>query len=284
MTTRSAYMVLCCLSLAVAAYALAVYLLMPVGAAVHPDMSPAREAHSNAVRLHVFAATVALAWLYSGGRAWRAIRERDLTDHRRWMIRNFALTFSAVTLRLYLPCGVRGPGVHRDGCAAGHADPSPIHSLLPLKREVAMRTSLALMSVALCTACATGGGDAGAPDPVVAATEAWRAAYDSRDPARITAMYDSDAVLWGTTAKAIAHDPTAIAAYFKAAASRPTARVEFGDQHTRVYGDVGVNSGTYTFSEMRNGQRVARPARYTFVFRNRGGQWRVVAHHSSVVP
>jgi uncharacterized membrane protein len=46
---------------------------------------------------------LALAWLYSGARAYAAIRARDVAAHRRWMVRNFALTFAAVTLRLYLP-------------------------------------------------------------------------------------------------------------------------------------------------------------------------------------
>ena len=32
-----------------------------------------------------------------------AIRGRDVTAHRRWMTRSFALTLAAVTLRLYLP-------------------------------------------------------------------------------------------------------------------------------------------------------------------------------------
>lgn len=51
-------------------------------------------------------AALALAWLYTGFRAYRAIRSRDLASHRRWMVRNFALTFAAVTLRLYLPASV----------------------------------------------------------------------------------------------------------------------------------------------------------------------------------
>jgi uncharacterized membrane protein len=49
---------------------------------------------------------LALAWLYSGARAYAAIRARDIATHRRWMVRNFALTFAAVTLRLYLPVGM----------------------------------------------------------------------------------------------------------------------------------------------------------------------------------
>lgn len=48
-------------------------------------------------------ACLALAWLYTGWRAYRAIRARDVTAHRRWMVRNFALSFAAVTLRLWLP-------------------------------------------------------------------------------------------------------------------------------------------------------------------------------------
>jgi uncharacterized membrane protein len=49
---------------------------------------------------------LALAWLYTGLRAWLAIRGRDIASHRRWMVRNFALTFAAVTLRLWLPASV----------------------------------------------------------------------------------------------------------------------------------------------------------------------------------
>lgn len=48
-------------------------------------------------------ASLAIGWLYSGGRAFLAARSRDFASHRRWMVRNFALTFAAVTLRLYLP-------------------------------------------------------------------------------------------------------------------------------------------------------------------------------------
>jgi uncharacterized membrane protein len=46
---------------------------------------------------------LALAWLYSGWRAYSAIRGGDVRAHREWMMRNFALTFAAVTLRLYVP-------------------------------------------------------------------------------------------------------------------------------------------------------------------------------------
>ena len=149
-----------------------------------------------------------------------------------------------------------------------------------------MRVLFGVLLVTSLAACATstGSGGPGGKDQVAAATAAWRAAYDSRDPARITAMYDSDAVLWGTTAKTVAANPAAIAEYFKDAGKRPNARVAFGEQHIRVYGDVGVNTGYYTFSDVRDGQAVSVPARFTMVFRNRDGKWLVVGHHSSRVP
>jgi len=43
------------------------------------------------------------AWLAATGTAVRRIVAGDVASHRRWMVRSFALTFSAVTLRLYLP-------------------------------------------------------------------------------------------------------------------------------------------------------------------------------------
>jgi uncharacterized protein (TIGR02246 family) len=148
-----------------------------------------------------------------------------------------------------------------------------------------MRVLYGMLLVALLSACATSTGGGRSPqDQLAAATTAWRTAYNSRDPARITAMYDSDAVLWGTTAKTIAPNPTAIAEYFKDAGKRPNARVTFGEQYLRIYGDVAVNTGYYTFSDVRDGKEISRSARYTMVFRNRNGTWLLVAHHSSEVP
>lgn len=48
-------------------------------------------------------AGLAIAWLISGLKAYSAIRSGNVIAHRQWMIRNFALTFAAVTLRLYIP-------------------------------------------------------------------------------------------------------------------------------------------------------------------------------------
>lgn len=47
--------------------------------------------------------TLAVLWLYTGLCAYLAIRSGAISEHQKWMYRNFALTFAAVTLRIYLP-------------------------------------------------------------------------------------------------------------------------------------------------------------------------------------
>lgn len=46
---------------------------------------------------------LAVLWLITAAFAYIRIRNYDIESHRRWMIRNYALTFAAVTLRLWLP-------------------------------------------------------------------------------------------------------------------------------------------------------------------------------------
>jgi hypothetical protein len=48
-------------------------------------------------------ACLAVLWLYTGWRGYRAIRRGERGEHRRWMLRNHALTLAAVSLRLYIP-------------------------------------------------------------------------------------------------------------------------------------------------------------------------------------
>ena len=57
--------------------------------------------------------TLAVIWVYSTSQAWRMAQARRFDEHRRWMIRSFALTFGAVTLRIYLPAAqMMGIGFH----------------------------------------------------------------------------------------------------------------------------------------------------------------------------
>ena len=48
---------------------------------------------------------LAVAWLATGAMAYRTIRAGRVAAHQGWMIRNYSLTYAAVTLRLMLGVG-----------------------------------------------------------------------------------------------------------------------------------------------------------------------------------
>lgn len=47
--------------------------------------------------------SLAVIWIAANLLGWRAAMQGRFAEHRRWMIRSWALTLAAVTLRLYLP-------------------------------------------------------------------------------------------------------------------------------------------------------------------------------------
>jgi hypothetical protein len=48
-------------------------------------------------------AALAVTWFFSNVKAYTSILNRNVQEHQTWMIRNYALTFAAVTLRIWLP-------------------------------------------------------------------------------------------------------------------------------------------------------------------------------------
>ena len=158
----------------------------------------------------------------------------------------------------------------------------PVHSGLISK-------SVLLVLVALLSACATtAGGDSAAREQVAAATRAWIDAMGSHDQERVLALYDPEAVLWGTTSPTIRDNPASIREYFNFLRTAPPYyKGVLGEQRIRVSGDMAINSGTYTFigpAVDAAGKPISRPARFSFVYRNRDGRWLIVDHHSSAVP
>jgi uncharacterized protein (TIGR02246 family) len=122
-------------------------------------------------------------------------------------------------------------------------------------------------------------------DEVSAATKAWIDAMNSRDQERVVALYDTDAVLWGTVSPTIRDTPPSVREYFNFLRTAPPEyKGVLGEQRVRIYGEMAINSGTYTFSTVRDGKPVTIPARFSFVYRNRNGRWMIVDHHSSAMP
>lgn len=117
---------------------------------------------------------------------------------------------------------------------------------------------------------------------VAAATADWIATFNTRDAARISALYAPDAILWGTVSQTIRTTPQEILEYFEeSSAKRPKLRMFLGEYHVRLYGDIATNSGYYTSRNPVDGKEVVIPMRFTFTYRREGERWMIVNHHSS---
>jgi len=131
----------------------------------------------------------------------------------------------------------------------------------------------------------TGAAWAGDKEDVAAATAKWAEVFVLDDPDPILSLYDTEGVLWGTISPTRRDTPDALRDYFvKAFKALPGHKVTFGDQLIRVYGNTAINTGYYTFSFVKDGNPTSLPARYSFVYVKRNGNWKIVDHHSSKSP
>jgi uncharacterized protein (TIGR02246 family) len=117
---------------------------------------------------------------------------------------------------------------------------------------------------------------------VAAATRQWIETFNTRDAARITALYAPDAVLWGTVSQTIRTTHDEILEYFiDSSKKRPDLRMFLGEYHVQLLGDLATNSGYYTSRNPVDGKEVVIPMRFTFMYRREGDNWVIVNHHSS---
>ncbi len=82
-----------------------VYMISVVVASIAAAVNAAVTISGFAVQVAFF--ILVAAWLYTVAMAYRAIRRGQVQLHRIWMIRNYTLTFAAVTLRVYLLLGLQ---------------------------------------------------------------------------------------------------------------------------------------------------------------------------------
>ena len=120
---------------------------------------------------------------------------------------------------------------------------------------------------------------------IAAATQSWADAFNSRQIERTLAQYTPDAVLWGTRSQIVRDTPELIRDYFSNMPAQPHTRVTLGESRIRLFNDVAINTGYYTFTgRAADGTPTTSPARFTFVFAKRNDRWLLVEHHSSSVP
>ena len=127
---------------------------------------------------------------------------------------------------------------------------------------------------------------AGAKEEVAAAARKWAETIGAADPDAMIKLYAKDAVFWGTSSRTVRQDPEAVREYFVGAAKRiPGLKMTFEEPMLiRIYGDIAINTGIYTATFVRGGETRTPPLRYSFTYIKRGGEWKIINHHSSRMP
>jgi len=121
---------------------------------------------------------------------------------------------------------------------------------------------------------------------ILALFDKWNETLQTRDPKQVAQMYAQEGgILVPTMSPKVRHNRDEIADYFvHFLAKNPNGRID--ESNVRVYGDIAINSGLYTFEldGEEEGSRVDVPGRFTFVYKKEGDDWVIVEHHSSVLP
>ena len=111
----------------------------------------------------------------------------------------------------------------------------------------------------------------------------WNQALQTGDPDRVVACYAEDAILLPTVSAKVRHNHAEIRDYFvHFLAKKPNGRITEGN--VRIFGDLAINSGLYTFNLTQDGQTADVAARFTYVYQKQADDWLIIEHHSSVLP
>jgi uncharacterized protein (TIGR02246 family) len=111
----------------------------------------------------------------------------------------------------------------------------------------------------------------------------WNDALQSGQAENVAALYAPDAILVPTFVNEILDTPSAIITYFNTLMPRqPSSKII--TQNIRHFGPIAINSGLYDFSLATDGTETELQARFTFVYRQDPDGWKIIEHHSSILP
>ncbi|MDC0200052.1 SgcJ/EcaC family oxidoreductase [Candidatus Nitrosopelagicus sp.] len=110
--------------------------------------------------------------------------------------------------------------------------------------------------------------------------ETWVDKIRTNDPNQVASLYHDDGLLLGTFSDIERKGYDLILEYFENL-FKSKVDVEIVTQHKHGYSDsILSNSGLYNF--IVDGKTVH--ARFSFVFTKTGNDWKIISHHSSVLP
>jgi uncharacterized protein (TIGR02246 family) len=119
---------------------------------------------------------------------------------------------------------------------------------------------------------------------VESAIEDWKAAVEGGNAQAIAALYDKNAIMISTFVQLPITKREDLLAYYKKVVANPDVQVKIEETHPRQYGNMAIDTGRYTLSYTQEGEEIAIPARFSFVYQLQNGKWMIVDHHSSRVP
>ena len=107
----------------------------------------------------------------------------------------------------------------------------------------------------------------------------WTDAVKNGDPKQVTTLYLDNGILLGTFSNKERVGHELIFEYFENLLKSPV-EVHIVSENPHVFGSAAVNSGLYNF--VREGKTVN--ARFSFVYNKNNEEWKIISHHSSVMP
>jgi uncharacterized protein (TIGR02246 family) len=117
-------------------------------------------------------------------------------------------------------------------------------------------------------------------EEIKALFDEWNNALQTGDPAQVAALYAPNGILLPTLSNQVRHNHEEIADYFvHFLAKGPTGTID--ESNVRIFGQLAINSGIYTFS-FKDGS--SAQARFTFAYHWNGERWLIAEHHSSLMP
>ncbi len=113
--------------------------------------------------------------------------------------------------------------------------------------------------------------------------ERWNEALKSGDAQRVSRCYAEDAVLLPTVSNVPRLSRSEIQDYFEHfLQKKPVGKVN--QRNVKLGCNKITDAGVYTFRIIDADRIEYVPARYTFVYESREGEWLIAHHHSSLMP
>lgn len=111
----------------------------------------------------------------------------------------------------------------------------------------------------------------------------WNDALQTGDAKAVAKLYAEDAVLLPTVSNLPRTTPEEIEDYFNHFLEKKP-RGTIKQRNLKMDCNKLTDAGIYDFEVISEGKKQIVPARYTFVYEYRDTEWKIVHHHSSMMP